>query len=144
METPVTVDSGSTPVKVRDVLSSLRRGQAVQLPQYGHTLNVTVQREYYHQDGTGAADSYGVKVGFGPGRWNTFVGVDSILAGFNALTVPAEDAGPTVPRTSHTNPYNAPDFIGSDADVRWCHACHCWDLGLVETEDSSAYTHSDH
>jgi hypothetical protein len=41
-----------------------------------------------------------------------------------------------------------PDFIipgrTDTPDARWCVVCRCWDLGLVETADGSAYTHPDH
>lgn len=48
------------------------------------------------------------------------------------------------PRTSHTNMYNAPDFVLSTEDPRWCAVCRCWDLGLVESADGRSYTHPDH
>lgn len=52
--------------------------------------------------------------------------------------------GAMTPRTSHTNRFNAPDFVLSDEPARWCCKCRCWDLGLVETADGSGYTHPDH
>lgn len=52
------------------------------------------------------------------------------------------------PRTSHTNMFSASDFIipgrTDTPDPRWCTVCKCWDLGLIETADGSAYTHPDH
>lgn len=68
-------------------LASLKLGEAVLITRDGQTNQVTVQRELSPSDGGGFGswDHSNVKVGFGPGRWNTEVTPAAIEAGHVAL-----------------------------------------------------------
>lgn len=72
---------------VRALMSGLRAGDSVRVRVSGREHVMTVQRELHHQDGTGAPDSYGVMVGWGPGRYNRFIGIDTVVAGFAGIAL---------------------------------------------------------
>lgn len=74
---------------VQAMLRDLKPGQSVVLRESGRDSAVTVQRGYHHPDGMGAPGSHGVTVGYGPGRYNTFVSIDAVTEGYRAIGIPA-------------------------------------------------------
>ena len=75
----------ATQSEALSLIARLKVGDAVVLTQDGNDLHVTVQKELHHADGFGHVYSQQVKVGYGPGRWNREVSVNTIADGFVAL-----------------------------------------------------------
>lgn len=132
-------------------LGSLRTGERVLYTESGSTQEVTVQRGLERPSGYGSWDHDAVvKVGYGPGRWNTDVNAARLSEGYASLrradeetANPRQDAGfsPTWPQLREADEYHGTVQTTNGGEISGVLSSHGTSYSIdVRTDDGRYVT----